>query len=123
LTLVLKNPATYEILNPADFGLSRYVHFASRLTGWNAIKSRSEQLGIYMSDDEYKQCTLKIKAIADVRKLGLDDTDAIIHDFHRNLQAQKGKQDDPLTPASEVPETLEQATERIVGETPIETVG
>lgn len=37
---ILANPATYEIINPADFGMQRYVHFASRLTGWNAIKSR-----------------------------------------------------------------------------------
>ena len=27
------DPSTYEIINPADFGMSRYVHFASRLTG------------------------------------------------------------------------------------------
>ena len=25
---ILNNPSTYEILNPADFGLTRYVHFA-----------------------------------------------------------------------------------------------
>ncbi|EEY21292.1 homocitrate synthase [Verticillium alfalfae VaMs.102] len=30
---ILNNPSTYEIINPADFGMSRYVHFASRLTG------------------------------------------------------------------------------------------
>merc|ERR1712072_509439 len=29
---ILNNPSTYEIINPADFGMSRYVHFASRLT-------------------------------------------------------------------------------------------
>lgn len=26
---------------------TRYVHFSSRLTGWNAIKSRVNQLGMY----------------------------------------------------------------------------
>lgn len=30
---ILNNPSTYEIINPADFGMTRYVHFASRLTG------------------------------------------------------------------------------------------
>lgn len=30
------------------------VSFASRLTGWNAIKSRVEQLGLTMADDEVK---------------------------------------------------------------------
>ena len=32
--------------------MSRYVHFASRLTGWNAIKSRVEQLGLSMRSVE-----------------------------------------------------------------------
>ena len=85
--LVLNNPSTYEILNPSDFGLSRYVHFASRLTGWNAIKSRCEQLDLHMSDTEYKQCTAKVKALADIRRLTLDDTDAIIRNFHKNVTA------------------------------------
>jgi homocitrate synthase len=35
--------------------MSRYVHFASRLTGWNAIKSRVEQLGLTMTDDQIKE--------------------------------------------------------------------
>lgn len=62
---ILANPSTYEIIDPADFGMKRYVHFASRLTGWNAIKSRAEQLNIKMTDAQYKECTAKIKALAD----------------------------------------------------------
>lgn len=58
---ILNNPSTYEIINPADFGMERYVHFASRLTGWNAIKSRATQLKIEMTDAQYKECTQKIK--------------------------------------------------------------
>lgn len=50
----MANPSTYEIINPADFGMSRYVHFTSRLTGWNAIKSRVEQLGLKMTDEQVK---------------------------------------------------------------------
>jgi isopropylmalate/homocitrate/citramalate synthase len=52
---ILNNPSTYEILNPADFGLTRYVHFASRLTGWNAVKTRVGQLGLVMTDDQVKE--------------------------------------------------------------------
>jgi homocitrate synthase len=92
---ILNNPSTYEIINPQDFGMSRYVHFASRLTGWNAIKSRAEQLGINMSDAQYKECTTKIKAIADVRKIALDDTDSIIRTYYHNLHAEEVK---PLLP-------------------------
>ncbi len=46
---ILNNPATYEILDPADFGLTRYVHVAHRLTGWNAIKQRAEQLQLNLT--------------------------------------------------------------------------
>jgi homocitrate synthase len=87
--LVLNNPSTYEIINPADFGMSRYVHFASRLTGWNAIKSRADQLGLHMTDAQYKECTVKIKALADIRKIAIDDTDSIIRAFHHNLHNQE----------------------------------
>ena len=52
---ILNNPSTYEILNPEDFGLTRYVHFASRLTGWNAVKTRVAQLGLQMTDEQVKE--------------------------------------------------------------------
>ncbi len=84
---ILNNPSTYEIINPADFGMTRYVHFASRLTGWNAIKSRAAQLNIEMTDAEFKQCTTKIKALADVRPIKVTDADTIIRAFHRNLNS------------------------------------
>ncbi|KAG5982316.1 Saccharopine dehydrogenase [Claviceps digitariae] len=83
---ILANPSTYEILAPEDYGLNRYVHFASRLTGWNAIKSRVEQLGLSMSDAQVKEVTAKIKQMADIRPLAIDDTDSIIRSFHLELQ-------------------------------------
>lgn len=86
---ILNNPSTYEIINPMDFGMSRYVHFASRLTGWNAIKSRAEQLSLNMTDEQIKAVTVKIKALADVRPLAIDDADSIIRTFHYNLTADK----------------------------------
>ncbi|EED24466.1 homocitrate synthase [Talaromyces stipitatus ATCC 10500] len=83
---ILNNPSTYEIINPADFGMTRYVHFASRLTGWNAIKSRAQQLNIQMTDAQYKECTAKIKALADIRPIAVDDADSIIRAFHHNIK-------------------------------------
>ena len=38
-----------------------------RLTGWNAVKSRVEQLGLKLNDDQIKDATAKIKELADVR--------------------------------------------------------
>ncbi|TGZ79771.1 homocitrate synthase [Ascodesmis nigricans] len=83
---ILNNPSTYEIINPADFGITRYVHFASRLTGWNAIKSRVEQLNLDMTDAQCKECTAKIKQLADIRPLNVDDVDSIIRQYHLNIK-------------------------------------
>ncbi|KAG7894739.1 hypothetical protein KL908_002111 [Ogataea polymorpha] len=82
---ILANPSTYEILNPEDFGLSRYIHFANRLTGWNAIKSRVEQLNLKLSDDQIKEVTTKIKLMGDVRPLNIEDVDSIIKDYHADV--------------------------------------
>jgi len=92
---ILNNPSTYEIINPHDFGMERYVHFASRLTGWNAIKSRVEQLNLTLTDAQIKVVTQKIKALADVRPIAIDDADSIIRTFHLNLHSENEK---PLLP-------------------------
>ncbi|KAK5139400.1 Saccharopine dehydrogenase, partial [Oleoguttula sp. CCFEE 6159] len=112
---ILNNPSTYEIINPADFGMSRYVHFASRLTGWNAIKSRADQLGLSMTDAQLKQVTTKIKALADVRPIAIDDADSIIRTFHFNLQAKVEK---PLLPnmTEEEKVKFEKAERELAGE-------
>ncbi len=75
---VLNDPSTYEALRPEDFGLTRYIHIAHRLTGWNAIKHRSEQLGLEFSDDQIKRVTSKIKMLSDAQALTLDDVDSLL---------------------------------------------
>lgn len=82
---ILANPSTYEILSPSDFGLTRYIHFANRLTGWNAIKSRVEQLNLPLTDDQCKEVTNKIKALGDIRSLNIDDVDSVIREFHAEV--------------------------------------
>jgi homocitrate synthase len=79
---ILNNPSTYEILDPADFGLTRYIHVAHRLTGWNAIKQRAEQLQLNLTDDEIKSITAQIKALADQKQLSLDDVDVLLRSYH-----------------------------------------
>lgn len=107
---ILNNPSTYEIIDPADFGMTRYVHFASRLTGWNAVKTRVGQLGLVMTDDQVKLVTTKIKALADVRPIAIDDADSIIRSFHLSLNgesngaASNGAESNGATPAEAQPE-------------------
>jgi len=91
---ILNNPETYEILKPEDFGMNRFVHIAHRLTGWNAIKHRVEQLGLNLTDDEVKDITSKIKSLADIKHQSLDDVDNILRDYHRQLV--ESKSNDPI---------------------------
>ena len=79
---ILNNPDTYEILDPADFGLTRYLHIAHRLTGWNAVKQRAEQLQLDLTDPQVKEVTAHIKTEADQRKLSLDDVDVLLREYH-----------------------------------------
>lgn len=44
-----------------------------------------------MTDAQIKQCTAKIKAMADIRKLALEDTDIIINQFYHNLSSEQEK--------------------------------
>lgn len=43
-----------------DFGMSRYIDIGSRLTGWNAVKSRVEQLELELTDEQVKDVTAKV---------------------------------------------------------------
>jgi homocitrate synthase len=80
---VLNNPSTYEILKPEDFGLNRYIHIAHRLTGWNAIRFRADQLGLVLSDEEIKSITEKVKLLADQHRLTLDEVDSLLYANHQ----------------------------------------
>ena len=81
-----------------------------RLTGWNAVKSRVEQLGLTLTDDEVcrvvlhnvpalrhgsltknlfqiKDATAKIKELADVRTQSMDDVDSLLRVYHAGIQS------------------------------------
>lgn len=76
---ILNRPETYEILDPQDFGLTRYISIAHKLTGWNAIKDRAEQLGLPLTDAQIKLVTQEVKALADIKPLDLNDVDELLH--------------------------------------------
>ena len=76
---VLNNPTTYEVLRPEDFGLKRYIQIASRLTGWNAIRSRADQLGLNMDEATLKRITEEVKNLADQQQLTLDEVDSLLY--------------------------------------------
>src|SRR5690606_11205229 len=84
---ILNNPSTNEMLDPADFGLTRYIHLVHPLTSWYAIKQRAEQLQLSLTDDEIKKITAQIKALADQKNLTLDDVDVLLRDYHSQVVA------------------------------------
>lgn len=75
---VLAAPETYESINPNDFGLTRHVQIAHRLTGWNAVRSRAIELGLSLSDDQVKAATQRIKALADERIVTPEEVDDML---------------------------------------------
>ncbi|CAJ0898543.1 18142_t:CDS:2 [Entrophospora sp. SA101] len=79
---ILNNPSTYEILKPEDFGMTRYVSIGHRLTGWNAVKNRVEQLDLSLTDEQIKKVTTKIKELADIRPQSMEDVDNLLRNYH-----------------------------------------
>lgn len=76
---VLQNPTSYEAIDPADFGLARSIDLAHRLVGWNAVRDRAASLGLALDEDTLRLATQQIKAMADERRITLDDVDAMLH--------------------------------------------
>jgi len=88
---ILNQPETYEILNPKDFGMTRYISIAHKLTGWNAIKDRAEQLGLPLTDDQIKGLTTHIKALADQKKIDLNDVDELLYRWADGVETTNDK--------------------------------
>jgi hypothetical protein len=82
--------------------MTRYVHIGSRLTvrgglsgrlvsklhraqGWNAIKSRVEQLGLELTDDQVKEITSCIKNLGDAKQQSIEDVDSLLRKYHRHI--------------------------------------
>lgn len=41
-----------------------------------------EQLGLFLTDDEIKEATNKIKNLSDIKSMTLDDVDTILRQYH-----------------------------------------
>ena len=83
---VLNNPETYEILSPTDFGLTRFISIAHKLTGRHAIQNRATQLKLDLNEDEIKILTAEIKELAEIKKdFTLSDVDKLLVNFKPTL--------------------------------------
>lgn len=83
---VLRNPRSYEIFDPDDFGMHRTIEVGHRLAGRNALKARAQQLGLRFSDDELRRVARQVKNTADQRPLSADEVDSILRDEYSALE-------------------------------------
>ena len=84
---MLSDPKAYEILDPADFGRERTVMMAHRLTGWNIMSERAQQLGLVLSKELLQRAALKIKEMADSKGLDQHDVDHVLRTIGTELSA------------------------------------
>jgi homocitrate synthase len=102
---ILNAPETYEALDPHDFGVARYISIAHRLTGWNAVKSRADQLNLELTTDQIKALTRHIKILADEKLLTLDDVDDLLrmwaNGYHPDSDALSAAASDGVEPPAQ----------------------
>src|ERR1700738_2559189 len=79
---VLRNPRSYEVLDPADFGLARYVDTGSRFQGRPAVGHRAATLGLHLSDEEIGNLTSALREQAECGSLSQEEVDAFISTYY-----------------------------------------
>ena len=76
---MLKERATYEIMDPRDIGLTGTTLTLGKLSGRHAFKARLEELGYTLSDEEFARAFTAFKELADKKKeIGDRDIEALI---------------------------------------------
>ena len=68
---VLRDPRSYEVLQPERYGLERQILIGHRLVGRHAIRDRASSLGLSLDDEQLAAITAEIKRRAN--SASLDD--------------------------------------------------
>jgi len=78
---LLKNKNTYEIMDAQSIGLTENTLVLGKHSGRNAFRSRLEDLGYQVSDDDLNRAFIRFKEVADKKKVISDwDIEAIVND-------------------------------------------
>lgn len=76
---VLKERTTFEIIDPKKIGIMESKIVLGKLSGRHALKTRLEELGYYLSEDELNKVFIRFKELADRKKEITDrDLEAIV---------------------------------------------
>jgi 2-isopropylmalate synthase len=65
---MLKNAETYEIMTPESVGLSRSTLVMGKHSGRHAFKSKLEELGFTLNENEIQDAFVRFKDLADAKK-------------------------------------------------------
>lgn len=87
---VMADPSAYEVLNPEDFGVDRHIEIAHRLTGWNALRQRANELQLTVSNDQIKVATRLVKSESDEISLTVEELDTILVSIARETSSLSG---------------------------------
>ena len=83
---MLKNAETYEIMTPASVGLTKTSLVMGKHSGRAAFRSKLEDLGLHLSDNQFQDAFERFKALADRKKHVYDEDivalvgDALAHE-------------------------------------------
>ena len=65
---MLKNKRTYEIMDPADVGVSESLLVLGKLSGRNALRSKLEKLGYQVEGEKLDQVSIRVKQVLDIQR-------------------------------------------------------
>ena len=83
---ILKNPITYEIMTPTSVGVPQTTLYLGKLSGRHALKSRLEQLGYTLTDEELRNTFEAFKDVADRKKEVTDrDLEVLMGEERRTI--------------------------------------
>jgi homocitrate synthase len=75
---VLRDPRSYEVLQPERYGLDRQILIGHRLVGRNAIRDRAGSLGLDLDEEQIATVTAEIKRLADSATLADEQVDDLL---------------------------------------------
>jgi len=70
---VLKEASTYEIMTPSTVGLKKSSLPLGKLSGRNAFRTKLQEMGYYLNDDELNRVFLRFKDLADRKRTVFDE--------------------------------------------------
>src|SRR5262249_13175288 len=80
---VLRNPRSYEGLDPGAFGLMRHIDIGSRIKSREPCGQRGATLGLHLREDGVCALYLALKERAEQGSLSQEEVDAFIHTWYQ----------------------------------------